>query len=95
LNVGNFMVANRKLSLFIALLLIAFSFGLKFHHHEDAVSRHDCSFCAAIHQAQSASVQHQETGKPVIAHSSLVLPSEQPDPVSRHFAVPVIRPPPA
>jgi hypothetical protein len=89
------MVANRKLSLCVALLLTAFSFGLEFHHHENAVSRPDCSFCAAIHQTQSASVQHRETGKPVIANSPLVLPSEQPDPVSRHFAVPVIRPPPA
>jgi len=95
LNVGNSMVANRKLSLFIALLLAAFSFGLEFHHHEDAAARSDCSYCAASHQTQSASVQHRETGKPVIAHSSLVLPSEMPDPVSRHFAVPVIRPPPA
>jgi hypothetical protein len=89
------MVANRKLSLFLALLLMAFSFGLEFHHHEDAAAHPDCSFCAAIHQTQSASVQDQETGKPVIADSSLVLPFEQPDPVSRHFAVPVIRPPPA
>ena len=95
MNVGNSMAANRNLSLFIALLLIAFSFGLEFHHHEDALSRPDCSFCAAIHQTQSASVQHQESGKPFIAHSSLVLPSERPDPVSRHFDVPVIRPPPA
>jgi hypothetical protein len=89
------MCANRKLSLCIALLLTAFSFGLEFHHHEDAVSHPDCSFCAVIHQTQSASVRHQETGKPVIAYSALVLPSERPDPVSRHFAVPVIRPPPA
>jgi len=95
LNVGNSMVANRQLSLFIALLLTAFSFAFEFHHHENAVSRPDCSFCAAIQQTQSASVQHRETGKPVLAHSPLVHPSEQPDPVSRHFAVPVIRPPPA
>jgi len=94
-NVGNSMDANRNLSLIIALLLAAFSFGLEFHHHENAATRPDCSFCAAIHQTHSASVQHQETGKPVISHSSLVLPSEQPDPVSRHFDVPVIRPPPA
>ena len=95
LNVGNFMVANRKLSLYVALFLTGISFGLEFHHHEDAVSHPDCSFCAVIHQTQSASVQHQESGKPFIAHSSLVLPSERPDPVSRHFAIPVIRPPPA
>jgi hypothetical protein len=95
LNVGNSMVANRNLSLFIALLLIAFSFGLEFHHHEDAAAHPDCSICAATHQTQSASVRNQETGKPVIAYSPLVFPSEQPDPVSRHFAVPVIRPPPA
>jgi hypothetical protein len=94
-NVGDSMAANRKLSLFIALFLAAFSFALELHHHEDAAARPDCSFCAAIHQAHSASLQHQETGKPVISHSSLVPPSEQPDPVSRHFAVPVIRPPPA
>ncbi len=95
MNVGNSMVANRKLSLFIALLLTAFSFGLEFHHHDDGDAHPGCSFCAAVHQTQSASVQHQETGIPVIAHSSLVLPSEQPDPVSYRFAVPVIRPPPA
>jgi hypothetical protein len=89
------MAATRKLSLFIALLLTAFSLALEFHHHEDAVSRDDCSFCAAIQQTQCASVQHRETGKPIISQASLLLPSERPDPVSRHFAVPVIRPPPA
>jgi hypothetical protein len=88
-------LARAKLPLLLAALLVVFAFALEFHHHDDGADHPDCSFCGAIHQAQSASIQHQETGLPVIAHALLALPSEQPDPVSRHLAVPVIRPPPA
>jgi hypothetical protein len=83
-----------KLPLLLAALLLVLSFGLEFHHHDDGNTHPDCSLCAAVHQTKSASVQHQERGIPVFARASLCLPNEQPAPVSRHLAVPVIRPPP-
>jgi hypothetical protein len=88
-------LACGKLPLLLAALLVVIAFTLAFHHHDDGAVHTDCSFCAAVHQAQSSSIQHHETGLPIIAHAFLVLPSEQPDPDSRHLAVPVIRPPPA
>jgi hypothetical protein len=84
-----------KLPLLLAAFLVILAFSLEFHHHDDGAVHPDCSVCATVHQAQFASIQHHETGLPIIAHAFLVLPSEQPDPVSRHLAVPVIRPPPA
>jgi hypothetical protein len=84
-----------KLPLLLAVLLLVLSFGLEFHHHDDGKAHTDCSLCAVGHQTRSASVQHQESGNPVIARAFLCLPNEQSAPISLHLAVPVIRPPPA
>lgn len=94
LEVRKHILTRKKLSFFFALLLVAIWFSLEFHHHDDGAIHPDCSFCAAIHQSQSTSVPHQETGSPVVAQASLEFPPEQPEPVSLHLDVPVIRPPP-
>jgi hypothetical protein len=88
------ILTRGTLPLLLAAFLVVLAFALGFHHHDDAAVHPDCSFCTAVHQAQSTSLQHQETGTPAIVQALLELPPSPPAPVILHLEVPVIRPPP-
>jgi hypothetical protein len=88
------MAINKKISLFFVLLLFVISFTLEFHQHPDRAAHTDCALCLVLHNANSASISHRESGPAFRQLAFLKIPARIIDPYSHPRTQPVIRPPP-